>query len=257
MSRGIVLKSEREIAWMRKAGHIVALVLEAMREQARPGVSTGELDRLAEDIIRGEGAIPSFKGYGGDGGRPAFPASICTSIDDELVHGIPSFQRILEEGQVLSVDVGAIYEGYHGDAAITIPIGRVSELAQRLMQVAEGALAAGIAAARAGNRLSDVSHAVQAYVESHGFAVVREYTGHGIGREMHEGFQVLNYGEPGRGMRLRTGLTMAVEPMVNAGDWRTRVLENGWTVVTYDGSLSAHFEHTIVVREGEAEILTK
>ncbi len=254
---GIVIKSQREIALMRRAGQIVAKVLEAIREQVRPGVTTGELDELAERIIRAEGGIPSFKGYDGGSDRPPFPATICASIDHEVVHGIPSRQRVLEEGQILSVDVGAIYQGYHGDAAITVPVGRVSELAQKLLEVTEGALYAGIAAARAGNRLGDISHAIQSYVESRGFSVVREYTGHGIGREMHEGLQVLNFGEPGRGVRLRAGMTLALEPMVNVGDWRTKVLADGWTVVTYDGSLSAHFEHTILVRDGEAEILTR
>ena len=254
---GIVIKSEREIALMRRAGQIVAKVLEAIREQVRPGITTGELDELAERIIRAEGGIPSFKGYDGGSDRPPFPATICASVDNEVVHGIPSRQRVLEEGQILSVDVGAIYQGYHGDAAITVPVGKVSDLARRLMEVTEGALYAGIAAARAGNRLGDISHAIQSYVESRGFSVVREYTGHGIGREMHEGLQVLNFGEPGRGVRLRAGMTLALEPMVNVGDWRTRVLADGWTVVTYDGSLSAHFEHTILVRDGEAEILTR
>jgi methionyl aminopeptidase len=254
---GIVIKSEREIALMRRAGQIVAKVLEAIREQVRPGITTGELDELAERIIRAEGGIPSFKGYDGGSDRTPFPATICASVDNEVVHGIPSRQRVLEEGQILSVDVGAIYQGYHGDAAITVPVGKVSDLARRLMEVTEGALYAGIAAARAGNRLGDISHAIQSYVESRGFSVVREYTGHGIGREMHEGLQVLNFGEPGRGVRLRAGMTLALEPMVNVGDWRTRVLADGWTVVTYDGSLSAHFEHTIVVRDGEAEILTR
>ncbi len=254
---GIVIKSEREIALMRRAGQIVAKVLEAIRERVRPGITTSELDELAERIIRAEGAIPSFKGYDGGSDRPPFPATICASVDNEVVHGIPSRQRVLEEGQILSVDVGAIYQGYHGDAAITVPVGKVSDLAQRLLEVTEGALYAGITAARAGNRLGDISHAIQSYVESRGFSVVREYTGHGIGREMHEGLQVLNFGEPGRGVRLRAGMTLALEPMVNVGDWRTKVLPDGWTVVTYDGSLSAHFEHTILVRDGEAEILTR
>jgi methionyl aminopeptidase len=248
-----VIKSERELDLMRQAGRIVAKVLAAMRESAVPGVSTGELDALAEQIIRSEDAIPSFKGYG----RPPFPATICASIDNELVHGIPSPDRVLQEGQIFSVDVGAIYKGYHGDAAITLPIGQVSEQALDLMAVTQGALAAGIGAARADNRVGDISAAIQHYVESRGYAVVREYTGHGIGREMHEGLQILNFGEPGQGVRLRAGMTIALEPMVNVGDWRTSVLEDNWTVVTRDGSLSAHFEHTIAVRNGEAEILTR
>jgi methionyl aminopeptidase len=207
-------------------------------------------------MIRSAGATPSFKGYGGGGGRPAYPATICASVDSELVHGIPSRERVLRAGQILSVDVGAIYKGYHGDSAVTLAIGQVSQKAQDLLAVTQGSLAAGIAQAHEGNRIGDISAAIQQYVESRGYSVVREYTGHGIGREMHEGLQILNYGEPGRGIRLRAGMTLALEPMVNVGDWRTRVLPDGWTVVTEDGSLSAHFEHTVAVGEGEAEILT-
>lgn len=253
MSRSVVVKSERELELMRQAGRIVAMVHAALRERAAPGVSTGELNDLAEEIIRSEDAVPSFLGYG----RPPFPATICASIDDELVHGIPSRDRILKEGQILSVDVGAIYKGYHGDAAFTMAIGEIPATTQQLLDVTEGSLAAGITAARAGNRVSDVSAAIQTYVESRGYSVVREYTGHGIGREMHEGLQVLNYGEPGHGVRLRAGMTIALEPMVNVGDWRTKVLDDRWTVATRDGSLSAHFEHTIAVRNGDAEILTR
>jgi methionyl aminopeptidase len=256
MASTVVVKSERELDLMRQAGRIVARVLAAMRKHAVAGVSTGELDAIAEDMIRSADAIPSFKGYGGGHGRRPYPASICASINEELVHGIPSLERKLQEGQILSVDVGAIYKGYHGDAAISVPIGRVSTVAQDLLTVTEGALAEGIAAAREGQRIGDISSAIQQYVESHGFSVVREYTGHGIGREMHEGLQILNFGEPGRGIRLRKGMTMALEPMVNVGDWRTRVLEDGWTVVTMDGTLSAHFEHTVAIQDGPAEILT-
>ena len=252
MSRAVIVKSERELDLMRQAGKIVAKVHAALRERAAPGVSTGELDELAEEIIRSEDAVPSFLGYG----RPPFPATICASIDNELVHGIPSRSRLLEEGQILSVDVGAIYKGYHGDAAFTMGIGQIPEKTQDLLDVTEGALAAGIGAAQAGNRVGDISAAIQEYVETRGYSVVREYTGHGIGREMHEGLQVLNYGQPGHGVRLRAGMTIALEPMVNVGDWRTKVLDDDWTVVTRDGSLSAHFEHTIAVRNGEAEILT-
>jgi len=252
----IVVKSAREQALMREAGRIVAQVLGIIRENAVPGVTTGELDEIAEATIRSKKAIPSFKNYGGNRARRPFPGSICASIDEELVHGIPSKYRVLEEGQILSVDVGAIYEGYHGDSAITIPIGRVSQEALDLIAVTEGALQAGIAAAIAGNRVGDISHAIQKYVENHGFSVVREYTGHGIGRVMHEGLLIPNYGEPGQGLLLREGMTMALEPMVHIGDWRTRVLDDDWTVVTYDGSLSAHAEHTIVIKEGRAEILT-
>lgn len=258
MSRAVVIKSERELALMRQAGRIVAMVHAALRKRAVPGATTAELDEQAEQIIRSEDAVPSFKGYGGGKGHSPFPGTICASIDNELVHGIPSRERMLEAGQILSVDVGAIYKGYHGDAAFTIAIGQVPHQTHDLLKVTEGALVAGIAAARADNRIGDISAAIQQYVESHGYAVVREYTGHGIGREMHEGLQILNYGEPGRGVRLRAGMTIALEPMVNVGDWRTRVLDDGWTVVTLDGSLSAHFEHTIAIRDnGEADILTR
>jgi methionyl aminopeptidase len=256
LSRDVVVKSARELDLMRSAGRIVAQVLEEIRRRAVAGVTTAEMDDFAERMIRAEGAVPSFKGYGGAAGRPAFPATICASIDQELVHGVPSKDRALKEGQILSVDVGAIYKGYHGDAAITVPIGRVSQTAMELIAATERALAAGIKAARAGNRLGDISSAIQRSVESDGFSVVREYTGHGIGRQMHEGLQVLNFGEPGQGIRLRSGMTLALEPMINVGDSRTRVLDDGWTVVTYDGSLSAHCEHTIAIRDGEAEILT-
>lgn len=242
---------------MRTAGRIVALVLDEVRRRAAPGVATAELDRVAEEIIRSHHAVPSFKGYGAGRGRKGFPASICSSIDQELVHGIPSRDRILREGQILSIDVGACYEGYHGDAAITLPVGEVSPQVLELIKVTEGALYAGIAAARAGNRIGDISSAIQEHVESHGFAVVREYTGHGIGRQMHEGLLIPNYGEAGQGLALRAGMTMALEPMVHVGDWRTRVLDDEWTVVTWDGTLSAHAEHTILVQEEEAEILTR
>lgn len=253
MTRAAIVKSARELALMRQAGRIVAMVHAAIRERAAPGVTTAELDELAEQIIRSEDAEPSFKGYG----HPPFPAAICASIDDELVHGIPSRNRALEAGQILSVDVGAIYKGYHGDAAFTMAIGAIPPATRDLLDATEGALKAGIAAARAGNRVGDISAAIQHYVESRGYSVVREYTGHGIGREMHEGLQILNYGEAGQGLRLRAGMTLALEPMVHVGDWRTRVLADDWTVATRDGSLSAHFEHTIAVRNGEAEVLTR
>jgi len=255
----IVKKTAEELALMREAGRIVALVLQAIREAARPGVSTADLDRLAEDIIRSHGAVPSFLGVPGGPGRPDFPATICASLNEQLVHGIPRPDVVLKPGDILSVDVGAIYEGWHGDAAITVGIGRISDEARRLISVTEGALQAGIAAARAGRRVADISRAIQRYVERHGFNVVREYTGHGIGREMHEPPQVLNYHAPSmpEGPVLEPGMTLALEPMVNAGTYRTKVLADGWTVVTADGRLSAHFEHTIAIAEGEAEILTR
>jgi methionyl aminopeptidase len=251
----IHVKSNSELKKMRQAGRIVAEVLERMRERVAPGVTTGELNELAEAVIRGHGAIPSFKGYPPGGAHP-FPAAICASVNEELVHGIPG-PRVLREGDIISIDVGAIYEGYHGDAAVTLPVGEIDEEARRLLEVAEGALYAGIAQARAGNRSGDISAAIQAYAEGHGYNVVREYTGHGIGRRMHEDPQVPNFGEPGRGTLLRPGMTIALEPMLLSGDYRVRVLEDNWTVVSADGRLTAHFEHTIVVRDGEAEILTR
>jgi methionyl aminopeptidase len=251
----ITLKSVAEINKMRRAGRIVAEVLEKMREQVAPGVTTTELDELAEAIICKYDAIPSFKGYPPGSAHP-FPASICASVNEELVHGIPG-PRVLQEGDVISIDVGAIVDGYHGDAAITLPVGQISPQAQRLLEVTEGALYAGIAAARIGNRSGDISAAIQSYVERRGYEVVREYTGHGIGQKMHEDPQVPNYGQPGKGVRLRRGMTMALEPMVLAGDSGVRVMDNHWTVVSRDGKLTAHFEHSIVITDGDAEILTR
>ncbi len=247
----IVLKAKYELELMRHAGHIVGMVLDAMRDAVKPGVSTAELNDLAEKIIAREGAKPAFKGYAG------FPATICASINTEMVHGIPSRKRVLKESDIVSVDVGSIYKGWYGDAAITLPVGKISPDAQRLLDVTKGSLEAGIANAVAGGHLGDISAAVQNYVESNGFAVIREYTGHGIGRKLHEDPQVLNYGRPGTGVRLRPGMTIAIEPMVSAGSYETRVLEDGWTVVIADGSLSAHFEHTIAITENGPEIFTK
>ena len=252
----VVLKNDEELALMREAGRIVAEVLAMVRERVRPGVTTIELDTLAEQEIRRRGAIPSFVGYPNnipDG--TAFPASICASINEELVHGVPD-GRVLPEGTILSVDCGAIYQGYHGDSAITIPVGKIAPEAQALLDTTEEALYLGIAQAQPGKRIGDVASAIQTHVESRGYNMVREYTSHCIGREMHEGFSFPNLGRPGRGMKLRRGMTVALEPMVNAGDWRTRLLEDGWTVSSRDGSLSAHFEHTIAVVNGEARILT-
>jgi methionyl aminopeptidase len=247
----IVLKSPREIELMREAGRIVALTLAVLAEKAKEGVSTAQLEEWAEEVIRKNKAIPSFKGYRG------YPASICVSVNEEVVHGIPSPKRILKEGDVVSIDVGAIYRGYHGDAAITIGIGRITEEAEKLIEVTKGALEAAISVAKAGNRLGDISWAIQSYAEKHGFSVVREYTGHGIGRYMHEEPQVPNVGTPGKGVLLKPGMTLALEPMVVAGSWEVEVLPDGWTVVTKDKSLAAHFEHTIAITDGDAEILTK
>ncbi|GAP61889.1 MAG: type I methionyl aminopeptidase [Ardenticatenia bacterium] len=245
----IVIKSPREIAIMREAGRLVAQAHEIVRELLKPGITTREIDEKVEAFIRSQNAEPSFKGYHG------YPASTCISINEELVHGIPGERRI-EEGDIVSVDIGVYYKGYHGDSAWTYAVGPISPVAQRLLEVTERSLYAGIEQARPGNRLSDIGHAVQKVVEAAGFSVVREYVGHGIGREMHEDPQVPNYGEPGRGPRLRPGMTLAIEPMVCVGDWRTRVLSDKWTVVSADGSLTAHFEHTVAITEDGPEILT-
>jgi methionyl aminopeptidase len=253
----IVLKKKRELELMREAGRIVAVVWAIMRDMVAPGVSTARLDTAAEKAIRQHGAIPSFKGYPHRGVND-FPASICASINQEIVHGIPSSDRVLQEGDIISIDVGTIYKGYQGDGAITLPVGRVSEQASHLIRVTEGALAAGIAKAIGGGRTSDISKAVEGHVVAHGLQVVREYTGHGIGRSMHEDPQVTNYLNPDApDFALSVGMTLALEPMVNAGTWRTKLLPDGWTVETADGELSAHFEHTIVVTDGKADILTR
>lgn len=246
----ISVKSETELEKMRQASRIVAQVLAGLRERARPGASTASLDEWAERFIRRHGGVPSFKGYRG------YPASVCISVDSEIVHGIPG-ERRLREGQIVSMDVGVIYEGYHGDATITVGIGEIDEVAARLLAVTEEALAAGIGAARGGRRLGDVSHAIQVVAESQGYGVVRDYVGHGIGKEMHEDPQIPNFGRAGRGPLLSPGMTLALEPMVTLGDYRTRVLDDMWTVVTADGNLAAHFEHTIAVTAGEAEVLTR
>lgn len=254
---GIRLKTKEELRLMREAGRIVAEVLSAMRTMVQPGVSTAELDRWAEDYIRRRGGIPAFKGYPSmrDEGGPPYPATLCTSVNHVLVHGIPGPYR-LREGDLISIDVGVNFRGYYADAAITLPVGRVSPEARRLLEVTEAALWAAIAQARAGRRLGDIQWAIQHTVESQGFQVAREFTSHGIGRSLHEPPSFINRGQPGWGLVLRPGMTLAIEPMVTMGDWRTRILEDGWTVVTLDGSLTAHFEHTIAITEGDPIILT-
>lgn len=246
----IVIKSTREIALMRQAGRIVAETLAVLSEYVRPGVATRELDTRAYRTITKQGATPSFKGYRG------FPASLCVSINEEVVHGIPD-KRVLKEGDIVSLDVGACYKGYHGDSAVTLPVGAIDERVQALLVAGQAGLAAAIAASRNGNRLGDVSNAVQSVVEAQGFSVVREYTGHGVGRDLHEDPLVPNFGPPNQGVLLRPGMTFALEPMINLGEWATQVRPNGWTVITRDGSWSAHFEHTIAITDGEADILTK
>ena len=245
----IIIKSDEEIAAMRQAGKIAATVLEVLKLQVRPGMKTKELDVIAARGLERLGAKPSFKGYQG------FPANLCVSVNDEIVHGIPG-ERVLDEDDIVSLDIGAIFMGFQGDAAVTVGVGKISPQARQLIETTEGALKAGIAAAHAGARLGDISAAIQQYAESRGYSVVREYTGHGIGREMHEEPQIPNFGLPGTGPMLKKGMTLALEPMVNAGDWRTRLGDNRWTVLTADGSLSAHFEHTIAITDGEPEVLT-
>lgn len=247
---GIILKSPREITQMRGAGRVVAAVLEEVGKKVRPGITTAELDDIAVSEVKKRGAEASFKGYRG------FPASICTSVNEEVVHGIPG-SRVLQEGEIISLDFGALMNGFHGDAAVTVGVGKISTEAQKIIDATRGALQAGIAAARIGARLGDVSAAIQSYAEARGFSVVREYVGHGIGRELHEDPQVPNFGVTGEGPVLQKGMTMALEPMLNAGGWRTSVAEDKWTVVTADGRLSAHFEHTIVIDEKGPGILTK
>ncbi len=245
----IIIKSNHEIAAMRQAGRIVATVLEVLKLQVRPGMKTKELDVIAEEELKRLGAKPSFKGYRG------FPGNLCVSVNDEIVHGTPG-ERVLRQGDIVSLDLGAIFMGFQADAAVTVGVGEVSSQAKELMKTTEGALKVGIAAACPEARLGDISAAIQNYAESRGYSVVREYTGHGIGREMHEEPQIPNFGSPGLGPVLIRGMTLALEPMVNAGHWRTRLGAIQWTVLTNDGSLSAHFEHTILVTNAEPEVLT-
>jgi methionyl aminopeptidase len=245
----IIIKSNREITALRQAGRIVATVLEVLKLQLRPGMKTKELDTIAAIELDRLGAKPTFKGYRG------FPANLCVSVNNEIVHGIPG-ERILKEGDIVSLDLGAVIMGFQGDAAITVGIGDISPQANELIETTEGALNTGIAAALPGARLGDISAAIQNYTESRGFQIVREYTGHGIGRDMHEEPQIPNFGLAGTGPVLKKGMVLALEPMVNVGDWRTRLGSDQWTVFTADGSLSAHFEHTIAITKAQPEVLT-
>jgi len=250
--RNIVIKSSQEIAALREAGRINARALEAVRQLIRPGVTTAELDAAAEEVIRKHGASPTFKGYPGPS---PYPGSICVSINEQLVHGIPG-KRKLQAGDIVSVDCGSTFDGFVGDSAFTVGVGEISSLAQQLIEVTEQALYKGIRMMRDGNRVGDVSAAIQVFVENAGFNVTREYTGHGVGRQMHEGPQVPNYGSAGRGQVLRKGMTIALEPMVLVGTSQTRVLPDQWTVVSADGSLTAHWEHSVAITDGEPLILT-
>ena len=246
----IICKTPREIDIMRQAGKIVALTHEELKKHIVPGVTTKELDTIAESFIRKHGAIPSFKGYNG------FRGSICASVNDELVHGIPG-DRVLKNGDIISIDIGAQYQGYHGDSAWTYAVGVIDEETQRLLDVTEESLYRGLEEAKPGVRLSNISHAIQTFVEANNFSIVREYVGHGVGQDLHEDPQIPHYGPPNKGPRLKTGMVLAVEPMVNAGSRYVKTLEDNWTVVTQDGKMCAHFEHTIAITESGFEILTK
>ncbi len=245
----IIIKSDGEIAIMREAGRIVADVLEIVVGEVRPGLTIKKLDRIVQDEFERRKVVPTFLGYLG------YPARVCVSVNDEIVHGIPR-DRVLQEGDIVSIDLGATHQGFVADSALTVGAGRIGPEQQRLIDVTYRSLWKGIRAARPGARLGEVSHAIQTYAEAHGYSVVREYVGHGVGREMHEEPQVPNFGPPDRGPILRKGMVLALEPMVNVGDWRTKKHDDQWTVSTLDGSLSAHFEHTIAITDGEPEVLT-
>ena len=246
----IELKSAREIGLMRRGGHILSEVMDRLRTSVKPGMSTLEIDTDVEEFIRARGAVPAFKGYRG------FPATVCISINEEVVHGIPSAHRHVREGDIVGLDLGCIVEGYYADCAFTLAVGDVPPRVQELLDVTRESLEKGITECRPGRRLSDVSHAIQTHVERHGFAVVRAFVGHGIGRALHEEPQVPNFGDPGRGPQLRPGMVLAIEPMVTMGGWEVKILDDGWTAVTRDGSLAAHFEHTIAVTDSGPEVLT-
>lgn len=250
----ILIKSKKEIDYIAESCRIVAETLQLVKSKVKPGVTTEELDLIAEDYIRSNGGIPAFKGYS-QPGTPPFPGSICASIDEEVVHGIPG-RRILKEGEIISIDVGVLKNNYYGDAALSVAVGEISELKKKLLDVTEKSLYEGIAQAIVGNRIHDISYAVQNYVESNGFSIVKDLCGHGVGRFLHEDPSIPNYGIKGTGAKLKNGMTLAIEPMVNAGDWRVRTKDDGWTVVTADGLPSAHFEHTILVNGNKPEILT-
>ena len=246
----IVLKTRRELELMREAGRISAQALKIAGEAVAPGVTTAEIDKIAYDYIKSHGATPSFLNYGG------FPATACISINKEVIHGIPDHRHVIHEGDIVSIDLGAVFEGFHGDNAYTFACGKISPAAERLCSTTREALYAGLSKAVAGNRLGDIGHAVEEYCISRGYGVVRDYTGHGVGRHLHEDPSVPNYGTPGKGVRLIPGMTIAIEPMINEGTEDVNVLKNGWTVVTADGKLSAHFEHTVAITDGECMILT-
>lgn len=246
----IIIKSDQEIDIMRESGKVTAHILKELENFIKPGISTMDVDRFVEDIIRSNNMIPSFKGYNG------FPASACVSINEEVVHGIPDSKRILKEGDIVSVDVGCTHKGYVSDAARTYPVGKISEEADRLIRVTRESFFEGLKYCKPGFRLSDISHAIQSWVEKEGFSVIRDFVGHGVGRAMHEEPQIPNYGKPGRGPRLAKGMVFAIEPMINQGTYEVEVLLDNWTVVTQDGLLSAHYENTVVITDDEPELIT-
>ncbi|MCM8797629.1 MAG: type I methionyl aminopeptidase [Candidatus Omnitrophica bacterium] len=245
----IPLKSKEELRMLRLAGKVLSKIMRELERVIRPGITTLEIDQLAESLIKREGVLPAFKGYKG------FPATVCTSVNEEIVHGIPA-NRMLKEGDILSLDIGINYFGYFSDVAVTLPVGRIDSAKRRLIAVTKKSLAIGIEQARINRRLFDISHTIQAYVEKNGFSVVRQFVGHGIGRQLHEEPEVPNFGNAGEGLILKAGMVLAIEPMVNMGTWEAEILENGWTAVTKDGLPSAHFEHTVAVTERGPEILT-
>lgn len=247
---GVTIKSAREIERMTVAGKYLEELHERLSEVISPGITTWDIDRIGEEFIRSLGCVPNFKNYNG------FPASICVSIDDEVIHGIPNKKRYLEEGDIVSLDCGLIYKGYHSDAARTWPVGKISEEAQELIDVTKQSFFEGIRFARAGNHLHEISTAIGEYAESHGFGVVRDYVGHGIGTHLHEDPEIPNFAQKSRGIRLRPGMTLAIEPMINMGTWEVDVLDDGWTVVTADGQFSAHYENTVLITDGDPVILT-
>lgn len=246
----IIIKSKDEIELMRESGKVTGEVLNALNDFIKPGMSTLDIDRFVEETIRKHNMYPTFKGYGG------FPGSACVSVNEEIVHGIPDKDRILKEGDIVSVDVGSTYKGYVSDAARTYPVGEISEEAQKLIRVTRESFFEGIQYAKVGYRLSDISHAIQQKAESEGFSVIREFVGHGVGRDLHEDPQIPNYGKPGKGPRLQSGMVFAIEPMIAVGTYEVDALDNDWTVVTRDGKLSAHYENTVVINDGEPELLT-
>jgi len=246
----IIIKSDQEIELMRISGQVTGTILKELEDFIKPGISTADIDTFVESNIRKAGMVPTFLGYGG------FPASACVSVNEEVVHGIPDKKRILKEGDIVSVDVGSTYKGYVSDAARTYPVGQVSEVATKLMEATKASFFAGIEYCKVGYRLSDISHAIQAYAEGEGFSVIRDFVGHGVGQNMHEDPQIPNFGKAGRGPRLAKGMVFAIEPMICEGTYDVRTLSNDWTVVTLDGKLSAHYENTVVITDGEPQLLT-